>query len=197
MGPLRAVFLILIVLVATSSTQAQVVREEGVKSVAGILGGAYATEALWTVKSGGSEVIFASLDAEIYRTGAHHEEESEPSATADEGNGGCGDEGGPGRFCLQVIDSSGTVICQATRPAPPPGWQRDPRLACALPEISGQATYTIRVSLTGPEGSCTLPSLPISSPTEHPFLLNVSVRRVARSGVSIQEAVAQSGNRFR
>jgi hypothetical protein len=192
---MRALLLVLLALVGSLPADAQVVREEGVKSIAGVLGGAYPGDAHWIIGSSGNEVIFASLDAEIYRTAGQHEDAAEPHDSA-EGGGGCADEGGPGRFCMQVIDATGAVICQATRPAPPPGWQRDPRLACVLPHSAGQAAYAIRVSLAGPEGSCTQPSQSLASAKPHPFVLNVSVRRVPASGLSLEQAVATSTNRF-
>jgi hypothetical protein len=208
----RAILIISIALLAASSMDAQIVREEGVKPIAGVLGGAYPTETLWLVRSSGNEVVFATLDAEIYLPAAGHGDETEPHTTVEEGEGGCEDDGGggsgeegeggcsggggPGRFCVQVLDSTGAAICQATRPAPPPGWMRDPRLACVLPPTSGQAIYGIRVSLAGPEGSCTQLSHSVPSKKPHPFVLNVSVRRIPASGVSIQQAVAISENRF-
>lgn len=99
-------------------------------------------------------------------------------------------------FCVQVIDATGAVVCQATRPVPPPGWQRDPRLACVLPQTIGQATYAIRVSLAGPEGSCTQLGQTAASGKLHPFVVNVSVRRVPASGVSVQQAIAISENQL-
>lgn len=88
MKSIRAILLVSIALLATSSTEAQVVREEGVKPIAGVLGGGYPTETLWIIKSSGNEIIFASLDAEIYRTGAQHgEEESRTPPDAGETGG--------------------------------------------------------------------------------------------------------------
>ena len=198
------------VAVMVTPAAAQVVREEGTKSIAGVLGGAYATEARWTLKSNGNEIIFATLDAEIYRTGkadAHTDEghDSGSSCSDDGGSGGgCTDDtsgesdcGGPGHFCLQVLDAAGSVVCKATRPEPPPGWQRDPRLACVLPPSVARALYTIRVSLTGPDGACTSPSQVVRDLKAHPFVLNLSVRGIPASGVPLEEAIATSANRFR
>ena len=166
--------------------QAQVVREDGASSIAGVLDTAK-PQVSWTFRSAGSEILFASLDADIYRIMAAHE--GETTAAAEPG-GGCGgeDEGGPGLFKLKVLDSTGTVLCSASRPAPPPGWQRDPRLACELPVTKGQVEYTLRVELANPKGEQMQPS--------YPFLLNVSLRGIAPSGGNIQSAIAQSGNHF-
>jgi hypothetical protein len=167
---------------------AQVVREDGAKSIAGVLHTVAAPQvamAEWTFKSAGGEVMFASLDADIYRIQSEHGDTV--AVAAEEEPGGCsGEEGGPGLFKLKVLDASGAVLCSASRPAPPPGWQRDPRLACALPVTKGQATYRLRVELVNPEGELTQPF--------YPFLLNVSLRRIAPSGVNIQEAFAWSGS---
>lgn len=135
----------------------------------------------WTFKSGGGEVLFASLDADIYRIQSEHDH----TITAAGEPGGCSDdEGGPGLFRLKVLDQYGTVLCSASRPAPPPGWQRDPRLACALPVTKKQMQYSIRVELANAEGELMQPY--------YPFVLNVSLRRVAPSGINIQEAIAWS-----
>jgi hypothetical protein len=165
---------------------AQVVREDGAKSITGVL---YTTNGPamveWTFKSAGGEVMFASLDADIYRIQSEHGHTV--TVAAEEEPGGCsGEEGGPGLFKLKILDASGSVLCSASRPAPPPGWQRDPRLACALPVTKGQATYRLRVELANPEGELTQPF--------YPFLLNVSLRKIAPSGVNIQEAFAWSSS---
>lgn len=170
----------------------QVVREDDQKSIAGVIGGTHPPEVFWTFKSAGGEILFASLDAEIYAVGAHEHETPEVVTLAE--GGGCEDEGGPARFCLQVLDAASNVMCEATRPAPPPGWQRDPRLACVLPAMTAPASYSVRVSAAF-EGACTMPSTAVPTATERPFLLNFSLRRVAPSGVSIQQATAQSKNK--
>lgn len=164
----------------------QVVREDGVKSIAGVLDpdAAYAE---WKFLSAGEEVVFASLDADIYRIQTEHES---AAAFADEGcgdeDGGCGDDAGPGLFRLTVLDAAGNALCSASRPAPPPGWQRDPRLACPLPATRSPQQYWLRVDLSLVEDEVMQES--------YPFLLNVSIRRIAPSGVSIAEAFARSGS---
>lgn len=177
----------------------QVVREDDQKSIAGVIGGAFPSEVSWTFKSAGGEILFASLDGEIYLVREGHDHEVDATACGEEeGSEGCEDEGGPARFCLQVINAYSQVMCQATRPTPPPGWQRDPRLACLLPATGGKApaAYTLRVS-KAVEGACTLPGDALSGPvTERPFLLNLSLRRIAPAGVSVQQATAHSKNQF-
>lgn len=171
--------------IATLPTNAQVVREEGAKPIVGVLFTVPAPQrsfAQWTFKSAGGEVLFASLDADIYRIQTEHHETLlvPPSAASGEE-----EEGGPGLFRLKVIDGQGVEICSASRPAPPPGWQRDPRLACVMPMTRTQATYALRVELANPEGEILQPY--------YPFLLNVSIRGIAPNGVNIQEAFARSG----
>lgn len=187
-----SVLALCVALLPTLPSDAQVVREQDQSSVAGIVGGSYPSEAFWTFRSGGQAIVFASLDAEIYAPRAH----TEPHVIAAAEAGDEHEESGPARFCVQVIDASGIVLCEANRPAPPPGWQRDPRLACVLPAGTGQQSYTIRVSTSGPEGVCAAPSTTYPSTTSHPFLLNVSLRAIAPTGVGLQEAAARSRNRF-
>lgn len=166
------------------SAGAQVVREEGAKPIAGVLQSAAApgvafTE--WTFRSRGGEVLFATLDADIYRVaGSHDLTESMPGSLAEDED----DHGGGGLFRLKVLGPTGAVLCAASRPAPPPGWQRDPRLACALPGTSSPVTYRLRVELAPFEGELIR--------AQYPFLLNVSLRGIATSGTSLQEAFARS-----
>jgi hypothetical protein len=187
---------------------AQVVREEGVNSIAGVVGNGIGYVE-WTFDSAGGEVLFASLDAFIYQKwrggdGWHDTTGTEGGSEAGaEGEGCGGEEGGPSRLCIQVIDAYNQVVCHATRPMPPPGWQRDPRLACLLPEVlSEPAKYRLRVvQVSMGEGgetgvSCKDVSDGLTSGDVYPFLLNVSLRRLAPSGVNIQAAIAQSKSRF-
>jgi hypothetical protein len=171
---------------------AQVVRESDVKSIAGILNGQNLT-ASWNFRSAGNEILFATLDADIYRimTG----EDGGHVSTAAETGGGCsgGEEGGgPFRFYIEVKDSAGERICYAERPAPPPGWQRDPRLACVLPVAGEQLSYRLIVGMqrVGEEE----PHAMAEGGVGHPFILNVSLRRIAPVGTNIQAAIAQSTN---
>lgn len=171
---------------APLAAQAQVVREDGVKSIAGLLytqGPQAGGVAEWSFKSAGGEILFASLDADIYRITSSHTEgvTTTASSTGGEDEG----EGGPGLFKLKVLDARGQVLCQATRPAPPPGWQRDPRMACVLPAARTQANYVVRVELANPKGELVQAA--------YPFLLNISLRKIAPTGTNIQAAIAASG----
>lgn len=173
---------------------AQVVRESDVKSIAGILNGMNKT-ASWTFKSAGNQILFATLDADIYRMMAG--EDDGHVTTSAESGGGCGgeDEGGPTRFYIEVQDAVGQQVCYAERPAPPPGWQRDPRLACVLPATGGaQLTYKLIVGLKTMHDGGEEPHAAAGTGAGHPFILNVSLRRIAPTGTIIQSAIAQSTN---
>ena len=174
---------------------AQAAGDPDTSTIAGVLGGPNASDAWWTFKSSGREVLFARLDAQIYVAREHSDHGDHVAVLAEEG--GCsGEEGGPARFCLQVIAPAGAILCEATRPAPPPGWQRDPRLACLLPAAAVQVTYRLRVSLTGPEGTCLPAGSTVAAPQALPFLLDVSVRGLPASGLGLHQAAGQSKNRF-
>jgi hypothetical protein len=125
---------ILVACLMVGPGRAEIVREDGVKSIAGVLRYGFQETAQWTFKSSGDEILFADLDAEIYRTKGGHE----PAVSSDTG-GGCGGEEGPVLFYIEVW--SGTErLCRADKPAPPPGWMRDPRMACVLPPSGHPAT---------------------------------------------------------
>jgi hypothetical protein len=178
-----------------SDVAAQVVRESDAKSIAGVIysGG---DPVAFKFKSAGGEILFASLSADIYRMPAEHEEGHDTEAAAEEG-GGCGGEdegGGPGRFLIEVLDEAGATLCYAERPAPPPGWMRDPRLACILPSSAGQLTYTVQVGLRAMDHE--EPTVLAAMPKPHPFLLDLSLRKIGVSGTLVQTAVAQSKNKF-
>jgi hypothetical protein len=166
---------------------AQLVREDGTSSIAGLLGGAYGSEAMWSFRSGGREILFASLDAEVYAVNDDH-----GHVPAAGGEGECGE--GSARFCLQVLDQRGDAICTAGRPTGAPGWQRDPRMACPIPDSSFSNVYWIRVALLSDEGTCGDPSVVLPDPV--PLLLDVSLRGVAFHGSQVVAAVAASANRF-
>lgn len=161
--------------------QAQVVREEGVKSIAGVFvtTAGQPTRAEWSFKSAGGEILFATLDADIYRPFGEHEAAIAAAAA------GCEDDGGgPGLFRLSVVDGLGQSLCTAGRPAPPPGWMRDPRLACVLPTLAAPATYRLRVELTLSADHHAQPA--------YPYLLNLSLRKIAKPGTGVAAAVATS-----
>ncbi len=108
------------------------------------------------------------------------------TAAADTGGGCSGEDSGPGMFGLSVEKAYGDLatLCKASRATPPPGWQRDPRIACVLPAMRSPATYKVRVEFMGRKGETAQPS--------YPFLLNLSLRKIARSGTNIQSAIATS-----
>ena len=132
-------------------------------------------------------MLFASLDAEIYRQmGTHEHLMADGTMAAAAGE----DDGGPTLFKLVVIDPSGNVVCTAERPAPPPGWQRDPRMACFLPALLTRQTpvYRLRVELKAPEGEHMVQPY-------YPFLLNVSLRRVASTRLVVNGIAALTAGR--
>ncbi|NGP52763.1 hypothetical protein [Thioalkalivibrio sp. XN8] len=198
----------------------QVVREADVRSLAGVLDPVANTADDFIFASSGREVLFADLDSEIFqvqgRRGGDHGDEHETAIAASSSGGsshedgssheegdGCGGAGGPGGLCLQVIDAAGTIICWADRPLRP-GWQRDPALACPLPDYGSRRPeqYTLRVSLKtggcGPGGSGghdhEVGLATASAPTggdATPYVLNWSLRRIARDGRLANQAVRQ------
>lgn len=192
----RAILTAATALLLVAPVAAQVVREGDVSSVAGVLGGLEAKAYDdFAFTSGGGEVLFATVDLWIYQTmGATHEEHLLEAAAEGEEGGGCGeDEGGVGT-CLQVLDEIDQVVCWATRPRMP-GWQRDPRLVCVLPEVHGQpAAYRLRMALADEDCSDLVYPVPEAG-DDVPYLLNVSLRRVAPSG-PLAPAIAISKNRF-
>ncbi len=185
-------------LLGALSLPAQVIREDGVKSVAGTLGGVEARAyAEYSLSSSGGEILFASIDAMTYQSSGRNAEEHATgliTPLAGEGeDGACTDEGGD-QLCLQVIDSTGEVLCWAERPNYP-GWQRDPRLVCILPTVSSKPeTYFLRVALA--DQSCADLVYP-EAPQDRliPYLLNVSLRRIAPQG-PLATAVALSKSRL-
>ena len=196
----------------------QVVRETDVRSLAGVLEPAANPADQFDFASPGGEVLFADLDSDIFqvqgRRGGDHGDEHETSTAASSGGSsshddgssheegdGCGGAGGPGGLCLQVIDAAGTIICWADRPLRP-GWQRDPALACPLPDYGSRRPeqYTLRVSLKtggcGPGGSGghdhAVAGATASAPTggeATPYVLNWSLRGIAQDGRLANQAV--------
>lgn len=183
-----------------STAAAQVVRETDTDSLAAVLYTPSETVS-WGLKSKGGEILFASLSADIYRAMSSHDhdegaEAAEEPPSEHEG-GGCSDDsgGGPFKFYIKVLDPAGEALCSASRPAPPPGWQRDPRLACILPSTPSEVVYTVEVGLKVNEEHET-ESVTTAEPTPYPFLLDLSLRRIAPNGALIQPAIAQSRNRL-
>lgn len=193
----NAVLLAVTACLAVHPLAAQVVRESDVSAVAGTLGGperqAYDD---FTFGSGGGEILFASLDAAIYQTqGASSHDDHEAAAMPGEEPGGCSgeDEGAIG-MCLQLLDEADQVLCWATRPRAP-GWQRDPRLICLLPRLDGKpGSYRLRVALA--DEDCSDLTYPVPSIGDDvPYLLDVSLRRVASPG-PLAPAIAASKNKL-
>lgn len=188
------------------AVQAQVVREEGVKTIAGVLGGLEADAYDdFTFDSAGDEVLVVSVDRAVYQPPGGEADEDGAAAEPGGGcggsggdcggdDGGCGGEGGPVGLCLQVLDAGWRVLCWATRPTQP-GWQRDPRLICSLPAVHGKPErYTVRVAL-GDELCSDLLYPDPEGDEPVPYLLSVSLRQVAPEG-PLSRAVALSKNRF-
>lgn len=181
----------------------QVVRETDTKTLAGLLDSSLNPADSYTFFSQGDEILFADLDAELFqvkgrRGGGCDDHETDVLApTADDGHDDHDDSGGPGGLCLQVIDPYGAMICWADRPARP-GWQRDPAIACPLPKVNGNATYTLIVSLKvggcGPgaiDGHEAAVAASSVASEITPYLLNWSLRRIALDG-DLQSASARS-----
>lgn len=183
----------------------QVVRESDTKTLAGLLDSNLNPQDSFTFLSQGDELLFADLDAELFqvkgrRTGEDDEGDCgghEADALAPAADDGHDDSGGPGGLCLQVFDSTATMLCWADRPARP-GWQRDPAIACPLPKTRGVTTYELRVGLKvggcGPGANGGHDVALYASPGESqvtPYLLNWSLRRIAPDG-DLQSAGARS-----
>ena len=165
---------------------AQMSREAGISSVAGVLTGPVAS-LYWTFTTyHPGEIMFITVDGEMYKTmGAHtHEETTAEAEPTDHG-----EEGGPGRFYIDVQNAATLEsICYAARPAPPPGWMRDPRLACV---IANPGTYRLVVGLVAhEEGEGT------GEGKKFPFVANISLRAPAPSGQTLPMAIVSSKNHF-
>lgn len=197
----------------TTTALGQVVRESDTHSLAGVLDSYWNPADSFAFRSKGGEVLFADVDADIFqvkgRRGGDHGEEHETEAAAssggstshddgsthEEGDGCGGASGGPGGLCLQVLDAAGTMICWADRPARP-GWQRDPALACPLPESGQPGNYQLRVSLKsggcGPGGMGGHDTTSAAEPSDGavtPYVLNWSLRHVADDGALLNQSM--------
>ncbi|MEJ2523281.1 MAG: hypothetical protein P8080_10465 [Gammaproteobacteria bacterium] len=194
---------------------AQVTRESGTKSIAGVLHDTYNTQDSFGFFSQGGEILFADIDADIFQTngrmGGDHDDTSHTDSHTDEGGApaepgpgehedheegdGCAD-GGPGGICLQVYDRTmGEVICHAGRPMRP-GWQRDPALACPLPARKSNGEYILAVKLGGCGGGYTPPEadvpFDVNGPGTTTYVLNYSLRGMASDG-HLEAQAAKSG----
>lgn len=174
---------------------AQVVRESDASSVAGALAGVDGKAFDdFAFSSGGGDILYATIDAAIYQTLGAAEHDDHEGTLAVEEPGGCGGEDSGVGLCLQVLDATDQVVCWATRPRNP-GWQRDPRLICLLPQVHGRpAEYRLRVALSDDDCADLIYPAP-GAGDDVPYLLNVSLRRVATPG-GLSPAVARSANKF-
>ncbi|WP_303722718.1 hypothetical protein [Malonomonas rubra] len=166
---------------------AQVVREDGVRSLAGTLNTMSDRLDDYQFKSRGNHILFVDLDAELYiNKASHHAEDTEPAEAENEES--CE---GPARFILQVYDEYGNLVCHAGKP-PRPGWETDPRMACLLNE---EGTYLLRVGLKNEEDSTSGISV---EEKIFPYLLSVSLRALATDGSpsNMNNALAESRNKF-
>lgn len=198
----RNTLLILVIVVSSifilNISRAQVVREDSVQGVAGVLGPENKFDE-FTFDSQGNEIIFATIEGDIYQTMGRTEEHE-----AEDPGGGCSEEGGPGGFCLQVLDLDDNVLCWADRPVRP-GWQRDPRLACPLMTSESSdsrgkkpETYRLRVFWRPEmENPCMVAEENYGNPGEklRPYILELSLRKIAPEG-NIRTAIGQSFNQF-
>lgn len=156
---------------------------------AGVLGGTNAYDDFGFRAAGGS-VLFATASSNYYQTSGRRpgEEEcggDEPSTTS-AGGGDEGEDPGKALLCLQILDPAGAVLCFAERPAQP-GWQRDPRLACALAgDPAATMNYTLRVSFADQDcGDKSYPEAPThkdGSPVSTPYLLDGSLQPITDDG---------------
>ncbi len=164
------------------SIQAQVVRESGVGSVAGVLNKLSDFTTEYTVRADGNQLLIADLDAELFRTpGGCGGEETSTATETGEDTCGCEDtETGPHGFYIEIYND-GEKICSAGRPTRP-GWERDPRLVCIL---ENEATYTVIIRFV-PKGE--------NPPEKVPFLLNVTLRGIAPGGADLKESLLVSKN---
>jgi hypothetical protein len=117
---------------------------------------------------------------------------TDSSHTDDTHDDSCGGGGGAGDMCLQVLDPAGQKICWAGRPERP-GWQRDPRLACHIPEGYEKGEFTLRV-FRGQCGNASMSAVTIDPETPIAYLLEVQLLDIAQSG-DLKEAMAQSGGK--
>ncbi|MEJ2368193.1 MAG: hypothetical protein P8Z49_07565 [Acidobacteriota bacterium] len=169
------------------SMQAQVVRESGAGSVAGVLHKLSDFTIEYTIKADGNQLLIADLDAELFRTtggcGEEHAETATTTATESEESCGCDEtDAGPHGFYIEIY-KDGLMVGSAGRPTRP-GWERDPRVACLLEE---EGVYAIRIRFV-PRGE--------NAPQKVPFLMNVTLRGLAPGGTNLMDALAASKNQM-
>ena len=179
-------------LLAPDDVDAQVVREDGVSSLAGLLTSAD-TEDEYKFRAAAGDIMFVDVDADVYemvgRSDDHHEMAAAAPDGGDDHDDGCG---GPGGLILEVVDEAGDVICWADRPARP-GWQRDAALHCLF---AADGFYWLRVALSEHDphehAAALTPSEPLADGLV-PYLVNVSLRAEAPEGL-LTRAIARSRN---
>jgi hypothetical protein len=132
----------------------------------------------YLVEAKGSRILFAELKAATYQSrGKGHDGHEEPSDETMASEGGCGDDGGPGGTCLQLLDAHDNVLCWAERPKHPGWWGGDPSMACILEYPRGSSQrMTIRVSLADEDCSDLVYPLAPFTDSEEPFALPYRLR---------------------
>jgi len=187
----------------------QVVWADGKKPIARILDPVDGYDE-FTFKSAGNQILFAKIESEIFQIqgrkgGSHIPDEGDEGGCTDEHSTGggmdtgttggcshdtsdtsadddhdsCGGSGGGGDLCLQVLDSDGNKLCWAGRPDRP-GWQRDPRLACPIPEDYEKRVFTLRV-FRGKCGNPDMTAVSVDSELPTVYMLHVQLLNNARA----------------
>ena len=174
----------------------------------------------FTFKSAGNQILFAEIKSDIYQTrgrkgGSHETPDDTDGGCSDGGSTGgmaggttggctdsshtddthddsCGGGGEAGDFCLQVLDPDGVKLCWAGRPERP-GWQRDPRLACHIPEGYDKGEFSLRV-FRGSCGNKDMTAVKVDAQTPVAYRLDVQLLNISQAG-SLKAAMAQSGGK--
>lgn len=154
-------------------------------SRAGVLGGSNAYDD-YSFRASGGAVFFATAASNFYQTSGRRAGEEEPKGESDAGTAAEGDDHGKQLLCLQVLDGAGNVLCWAERPSQP-GWQRDPRLACAIGgDPTTSETFVLRVSYADTDcGDASYPPSPQETdgaPVSTPYLLDGSLHGASGDG---------------
>ncbi|PLX73742.1 MAG: hypothetical protein C0614_12660 [Desulfuromonas sp.] len=178
-----------------ADVQAQLTRESGASSIAGTLQKTVDDADDYLLHSDGQQILFIDLDAAVYinrETHTGHDTAPETVATDSTGEttheeGGCG--GGPAEFALELFDLGEELICQAGKPKAP-GWDTDPRMACV---IENPGDYILRVRFASSEGHADTQT---GIPKVHPYLLNLSLRKLGgnEQQIEVDRAIKQSRN---
>lgn len=179
-------------LMAPSEVDAQVVREDGVSSVSGLLTSEDTSDE-YKFKASAGDMIRVDVDADVYEMVGRSDDHHEMAAVVDDEEDGHDDGcGGPGGLILEILDDDGKVVCWADRPARP-GWQRDAALHCPL---MADGFYWLRIGLSEHDPHEHAADLTASEPLGDdlvPYLVNVSVRAEAPEGL-LTRAIARSRN---